>query len=113
MNNLSSSSSSAITKKALLEEYELKARILFPDIELELHSLDDVMYVLVRGDTQKRLSPVVSSNEMFLILYTMCNLAREELFDRLESFKDKRELERLFQEQEYERQLWQEEEQRK
>jgi hypothetical protein len=73
-----------------------------------------MMYVLVRGDTQKQLSPVVSTNEMFLILYTMCNLAREELCGRLESFRDKRELERLFQEQEYERRLWwEEEEQRK
>jgi hypothetical protein len=64
------------------------------------------MFVLWSGKSNKELSPVVSRNEIFAILKSLCSTAREEMCARLEGFVETRQLEKLFDEQEQDLELY-------
>jgi hypothetical protein len=48
--------------KSLVEEWEQRARVYYPSVDLQVRSIDDVMFVLWSGKSNKELSPVVSRN---------------------------------------------------
>jgi hypothetical protein len=95
-----------VVRKSQLDDLEARTRVYFPSVNLRVHSIDGVMYVLKNDNTNKDLSGWVSRNEMAQILKALCNVTREELCARLEGFVENRQLEKLFQEQEYELRKW-------
>ena len=68
-----------LVPKSLLHEWEQRARVYYPSIDLQVLSIDQVMFQLWSGKSNKELSPVVSRNEIFAILKSLCNTAREEM----------------------------------
>lgn len=95
-----------LVSKSLLEDFEQRARTYFPSVNLRVHSIDGVMFTLRNENTGADLSPWISRNEMYIVLKVLCNVTRDELLARIASFREKKDLEALFREQEEEKKRW-------
>ncbi len=88
-----------VSSKSLLDDYEVRARVYYPSIDLHVRTLDGIQFVLWSGRSNRELTEPVSKSVMIHILKALCNCTRDELCARLETFQNNPRLERIFDEQ--------------